>query len=128
MLGLLVFCFFLLQTQDGVHFFFHRQRGIQPVDTESPSFHASEPRHLTLRKLMDGNLQLSEHLVVSEVSDDIFGDELILQTILYKVFGLYALPYQPSYLVSHAFVQTCLQATGDLLTTQFAVDVNADYQ
>ena len=53
---------------------------IQPNDIRI----ASEPRHLALGKLVDGNLQLAHHLVVVEISDDILCDVFNVSSMNYN--------------------------------------------
>ena len=48
------------------------------MDGKSTTFHTTEPGHLTLGKLMDSNLQLAEHLIVSGLTYYIFRNKLIL--------------------------------------------------
>ena len=47
------------------------------MDVGASSFHASEPGHLPLGELVYRSLKLSEHLVVSELSDDVKSDKLV---------------------------------------------------
>ena len=77
---------------------------------EAPSLHATEPRHLPLGKLVDGYFKAIEHLVVSQLSRQVFRHEL----------GLH--------FFHHTCLQTGLQTAGDLLTAQFPVDIDADNQ
>ena len=41
------------------------------MDGKSTSFHSPEPGHLPFGELMDGRLQLSEHLFVSQLAYDV---------------------------------------------------------
>ena len=42
----------------------------EPVDVGAAAFHASEPGHLSLGELVDGCLELGEHLVIGELPND----------------------------------------------------------
>ena len=50
-----------------LHNISYRSGGINPADMYSSSFHATEVGHLSLGKLMNGDLQLSDHLVISDL-------------------------------------------------------------
>ena len=91
-----------------LHFFLHWQHGVDPVDDGTTALHAAEPRHLALGKLVDGNLQLTHHLVVTEFSDDVLCDVFILQAIVGEVFGLDAAVKQTAHLLHHAMVETLM--------------------
>ena len=41
----------------------HGSRGIDPMDRETPPFHAAKPCHLPLGKLVDGRLQPADHFL-----------------------------------------------------------------
>ena len=69
------------------------------------TFHSPEPCHLPLGKLVNGNFKLAEHLVVTQFSYDILGDILMLQTLIYKVFGWYATVNQSAYLIHHTLLK-----------------------
>ena len=69
------------------HLAVHGVKGIYPVDGKAAALHTSEPCHLPLGKLVDGYLQLAEHLFVTGLADDILGDKLVFQTIVDKTLG-----------------------------------------
>ena len=75
---------------------------------------------------MDGNLQLTHHLVVTEFSDDVLCDVFILQAIVGEVFGLDAAVKQTAHLLHHAMVETLMQTGGDAAAALVAVDGYAD--
>ena len=75
---------------------------------------------------MDGNLQPLEHLVVRQLAHEVLRHELILQTIVDEVVGRNALSQQAPHLFYHAFFQTGLQSTGNLLATCLTVDVDTN--
>ena len=104
----------------------HGLEGVNPVDGEASALHAAEPRHLALGKLVDGNLQALEHLVVGETAHEVLGDELLLQAVIDEVVGRDALSEQSPDLLYHALVQTGLQAAGDLLATGLTVDIDTN--
>ena len=54
------------------------------MDEGATALHSSEPRHLALGKLVDGNLQLAHHLVVVEISDDILCDVFNVSSMNYN--------------------------------------------
>ena len=56
------------------------------MDLKAPTFHASEPSHLPLGKLMDGDFKPREHLVVGQLPCQIFRYELIFETVIDEVF------------------------------------------
>ena len=97
------------------------------MDGEAASLHAAEPGHLALGKLVDGNLQPAEHLVVSQTANDVLRQEFILQAIINKVIGGDALVEQCPHLVDHALFQSGFQTTRNLLPAQLAVDVDTYY-
>ena len=52
-----VLCLAFVQKLERLHDFCVRSvRGFEPMDVQSAPFHAAKPRHLSLGKLMDGNL------------------------------------------------------------------------
>ena len=55
------------------------------MDEGATALHSSEPRHLALGKLVDGNLQLAHHLVVVEISDDILCDVFNVSSMNYNL-------------------------------------------
>jgi len=55
-----------------------RQGAGEPVDGGAAFFHASEPGHLALGKLMDGDFQLAEHLFLGQLADNVLRDKLVL--------------------------------------------------
>ena len=77
---------------------------------------------------MNGYLQTAEHLIVSRATDDVFRHKLIFQPIVDEVFGVDAAVYQSANLLHHTILQTLLEPTGNLLTPQFSVDVDAYYR
>ena len=96
------------------------------MNRKAPSLHASEPRHLPFGKLVDGNLQAAEHLVVGGLPGDVFGDELILQSVVDEILGGDALGQQTAHLVNHAFLEAGLQTAGNLRPALLAVDIDTD--
>ena len=112
--------------KDLADFLVGREGGVNPMDGESATLHTTEPRHLALGKLMDGNFETREHLVVSETTRDVFGDELVFQAVLDEVFGRNALSQQAFDFANHSFLQTSFQTTGNLLSTQFTVDIHTN--
>ena len=78
------------------------QGSVNPVDGESAPLHASEPGHLAFGKLVDGNFQSAEHLVVAQLPGRIFSDIFVLQPIVGQVLSCNALSQQTAHLVDHA--------------------------
>ena len=107
------------------HFFLVGQGSVYPVDGDATALlHAAEPGHLALGKLVDGNLQLAEHLVVGQLADAIKGDVLVLQTVADETLGGDGLQ-ERLHLLYHAFLQTGLQAACYLLSSEVAVYLQA---
>ena len=111
---------------DPPHLFRHRQRAVDPMDGEPTALHPSEPGHLALGKLVDGDLQPREHLVVREPAGKILRHELILQPIVEQVVCRNAFIEQRLHLVHHPVFESHLQPAGNLLPAQFTIDVDAD--
>ena len=108
------------------HFFLVGQGGVYPMDGDATALlHAAEPGHLALGKLVDGNLQLAEHLVVGQLADAIKGDVLVLQAVADEALGGDGLQ-ERLHLLYHAFLQTGLQAACYLLSSEVAVYLQAD--
>ena len=85
------------------------------------AFHSPEPCHLPFGKLVDGYLKLAEHFVVGKISQHILGHKLVLQAVVDKVVGLYALVEQCLNLVYHTLVYALPQPVGYPLATFLAV-------
>ena len=83
-------------------------------------FHATEPGHLALGKLVDGYLELAVHLVVGQLADAVEGDVLVLQAVAYEALGRDGLQ-QGLHFLYHAFLQTGLQSACYLLASEVAV-------
>ncbi|CCY02519.1 unknown [Prevotella sp. CAG:924] len=96
------------------------------MDHRSAPFHTAKPCHLTLGELVDGDLQLTEHLIVGETPDDILRHIFILETIVDKILWRDAPLYQASYLVDHAIVEPLSQTRRDLSPALITVDLHAD--
>ena len=58
--------------------FLLRQVRIYPADVESHAFHAAEPGHLPFGELVDGGVELRDHIAVVQFAYKILGDKLIL--------------------------------------------------
>ena len=89
---------------DGCHFFLYGEGGVDPVDIESPALHATEPGHLPLGKLVDGDLEPGEHLVVGSLTYEILRHELVFQSVIYQVISRNTLGEQSLHLVDHSFL------------------------
>lgn len=96
------------------------------MNLRAPPLHAAKPGHLPLGKLMNGDFQLTEHLVVGQLADDILRDVLVFQPIINKVIRLHATVKQAPYLLHHAIVETLPQSGRDLPSSLFPVDVHTD--
>ena len=77
------------------YLFLHWEGGVDPMDLKAPALHATEPSHLPLGKLVDGNLKSGEHLVVRDLPRQVFGHELIFQTVVDEVCLRQAEPSPP---------------------------------
>ena len=109
-------------------FFFARLGIIYPMYLGSASFHTPEPCHLSLGKLMDGNLELVEHLLIRELADDMERKVLVLQSVVDEIVGLQASVKQSSHLVDHASFKTFIESLGNTFAPHITVDVDADNQ
>ena len=96
------------------------------MDGKATTLHAAEPRHLSLGKLMNGYLELAEHLIVCELSYNIFCQEFILQSVVNQILGCNAFVEQTAHFVDHSIFQTGLQSAGNLFTAQLSVDIDTD--
>ena len=112
------------QFQYMLNLIIHRQRGIDPFDVGATLFHAPEPGHLSLGKLMDGNLQLTYHLVIRQIAKDVERKIFVFKTVVEQVFGRDFLKQSPD-LVDHTLLQTFVEPVGNLQAPQIAVDVHA---
>ena len=71
-----------------LYLIFVRKCSIYPMNGDASAlFHATEPGHLALGKLVDGYLQLAVHLVVGQLADAVEGDVLVLQAVAYEALG-----------------------------------------
>ena len=70
--------FTIYDLEDLGEFFFHRERGVDPMDLEASTLHATKPGHLALGELMDGDLEAMDHLVVRGHAHQILRQEFIL--------------------------------------------------
>ena len=113
--------YFLVDTGQ---FFVEWQEGIEPEYGESPAFHASEPGHLPLGKLVYGDFEERYHLVISGASDEVFGNVFVFQPVVDERLGVDTLVEQPLYLGHHALVEPVVQPLGDAGTTPFPLDTH----
>ena len=98
------------------------------MDGDPSPLHSAEPCHLTLCELMDGNLQLTYHLLVTQLSDDIECEVFVFKTIINQILWRHPRIYQPANLLHHTVVETLSQTLADAGSSQVAVDVESDHQ
>ena len=96
----------------------------QPIYLEAAAFHAAEPRHLPLGKLMDGYLQLAQHILTRELTQTAKGQVFVFQSIIHEVFGRH-MPEQTFHLLQHPLLHAVVKPLGNLLPAQIAVDIDA---
>lgn len=95
------------------------------MDGEAAALHAPKPGHLSFGKLVDGDLQAAEHLVVGGAAEGVFGDKLILQTVVDQILGRDRLE-QTFYLLYHSFLQSLAQTARDACASRLPIDPCAD--
>ena len=56
--------------------FFQRHARVYPADVEAFAFHFAEPGHLPFGELVDGGVQLGDHIFVGEPAGEVEGEVL----------------------------------------------------
>ena len=77
---------------------------------------------------MDCRFEQAHHLVVLQLTHHILRQELVFQSVVNQVFGLYTAVEQAFHLINHTLVETRMKPFRNLLPTQFAVYINTYYQ
>lgn len=96
------------------------------MDGEAAPRHSSEPGHLAFGKLVDSDLQLSDHLLVGEFPNDVKCEIFVLQSVIDKVLGLDTAVEESAHFVDHSFVETAFETSADLLSSFLAADIDTD--
>ena len=63
---------------------------VDPVYADTSSLHPSEPGHLALCKLMYGDFQLSEHLIIAQLTDDMQCEIFVFESVIDEILRRYA--------------------------------------
>ena len=93
---------------------------------KSAPFHAPEPGHLTLGKLVNGDFQERRHFVEGVFAQNVFSQIFIFEAIVNQVFRGNPLVEKAPYFIDHAGIETCPEAGGNAFAAQFPVDVYTD--
>ena len=83
------------------------------MDVKSFPLHLPEPGHLTLGKLVDGNIQTLKHRIIIHLALYIQGQKFIFQAVANQLVLAHTLVNQCLHFFHHAALQTLFQTAGD---------------
>ena len=90
--------------------------------------HSSEPGHLALGKLVDGNFEFGKHFLITHFSNQMQRQVFVFQSVIGELFGCQALVKQALHLVQHAIFEPLFQPFGNSFTPVFPVVFYANHQ
>ena len=106
----------------------HRLKCIYPMNGKTSALHTTEPGHLPFGKLMNGDFQSSQHLLIRSFSYHIFCDKLVFQPVIQQVFCRNTTIEESLDFLYHPILQTLFQTAGDFITAGITVDTYSYHQ
>ena len=96
------------------------------MNSETASFHASEPCHLTLSELMYSDFKLTKQLIKGKFTYDIFCHKFIFKTIINKVFRSNSFIQNVAYLINHTIIKSLSQTTRYFGTSFITINIETN--